>query len=72
MRDVDNNLGTMSNSWERQVEAGAFGVPQDLGNERGHARQRARPARRARENDGSGIKSKRARLPEYSPIGRDR
>ena len=54
------------------MEVGASGVPQDLGNERGRVRQRARPARRARENDGSGIESKRARLPEYSLTGRDR
>ena len=72
MRDVANNLGTTSDSWERQVEAGASSVPQDLGNERGHARRRARPARRAGENDGSGIESKRARLPKYSLTGRDR
>ena len=31
------------------MEAGASGVPQDLGNERGHTRRRARPARRAGE-----------------------
>ena len=49
MRDVVNNLGTASDSWERQVEAGASGVPQDLGKLRGHTRRRARAARRARE-----------------------
>ena len=54
------------------LEAGASGVPQDLGKLRGHARRRARPSRRAGEKDGSGIESKRARLPEYSPTGRDR
>ena len=67
-----NNLGTTSDSWERQVEAGASGVPQDLGKLRGHARRRARPARRAGEKDGFGKESKRARLPEYSLTGRDR
>ena len=72
MRGVANNLGTTSNNWERQVEAGASGVPQDLGKLSGHVRRRARAARRARENDGSGTESKRARLPEYSPTGRDR
>ena len=35
-------------------------------------RRRARPTRRAREKDGSGKESKRARLPEYSPTRRDR
>ena len=30
-RSMTNNLGAMSDSWERQVEAGASGVPQDLG-----------------------------------------
>ena len=72
MRGVANNLGTTSDSWERQVEAGASGVPQDLGKLRGHARRRARPTRRAGQNDGSGLESKRAHLPEYSPTGRDR
>ena len=72
MHGVANNLGTMSDSWERQVEAGASGVPQDLGKLRGHAHRRAQPARRSGEKEGSGIKSKRARLPEYSPTGRDR
>ena len=67
-----NNLGTTSDSRERQVEAGMSGVPQDLGKLRGHARRRARPARRAGEKDGSGLESKRARLPEYSPTGRGR
>ena len=67
-----NNLGAMSDSWERQVEAGASGVPQDLGKLRGHARQRARPARRAGKKDESWLESKRARLPEYSPTRRDR
>ena len=68
---VANNLGTTSDSWERQVEAGAFGVPQDLGKLRGHARRRARPARRAGEKDGSWKESKRARLNGSSPTGRD-
>ena len=72
MRDVANNLGTTSDNWERQVEAGAAGVPQDLGKLRGHARRRARPARRAGKKDRSGLESKRAWLPEYSPTGRDR
>ena len=67
-----NNLGTMSDSWERQVEAGASGVPQDLGKLRGHARQRARPARRAGEKDGPRKESKRAQLHGSSPTGRDR
>ena len=67
-----NNLGTRSDSRERQVEAGMSGVPQDMGKLRGHACQRAQPARRAREKDGSGLESKRARLPEYSPIGKGR
>ena len=71
-RSVANNLGTTSDSWERQVEAGASGVPQDLGKLRGHARRRALPAKRAGEKDGSGKESKRARLHEYSPTGRDR
>ena len=71
-RGVANNLGTTSDSWERQVEAGASGVPQDLGKLRGHARRRARAARRAGEKDGCLMESKRARLPEYSPTGRDR
>ena len=48
------------------------GVPQDLGKLRGHARRRARPARRAREKEKSGLESKRVRLPKYSPTGRDR
>ena len=39
---------------------------------RGHVCQRAQLARRAGEKDGSGKESKRARLPEYSPTGRDR
>ena len=72
MHSVADNLGTTSDSWERQVEAGAFGVPQDLGKLRGHARQRARPTRRAKEKDVFGKESKRARLPKYSPTGRDR
>ena len=72
MRSVANNLGTMSDSLERQVEVGASSVPQDLGKLRGHMRRRARPTRRVGENDGSSIESKRARLPEYSPTGRDR
>ena len=72
MCGMANKLGTASDSWEREVEAGASGVPQDVGKLRGHARQRARPARRAGENDESGLESKRARLPEYSPTGRDR
>ena len=72
MRSVANNLGTTSNSWERQVEAGASGVPQDLGKLMGHARRRARPARRAGEKDGSWKESKRARLHEYSPTRKDR
>ena len=67
-----NNLGTTSDSWERQVEAGASGVPQDLRKLRGHARRRVRPARRAGEKDGFGKESKRAHLPEYRPTGRDR
>ena len=54
------------------MEAGASGVPQDLGKLRGHAQQRAQPARRAGEKDGFGKESKRARPPEYSPTGRDR
>ena len=41
MRDVANNLATTSDSWERQVEVGASGVPQDLRKLRGHMRQRA-------------------------------
>ena len=53
------------------MEAGASSVPQDLGKLRGHVRQRARPARRAGEKDGSGKESKRAHVPKYSPIGRD-
>ena len=72
MRDVANNLGTTSDSWERQVEADASGVPQDLGKLRGHSRRRARAARRAGKKDGSGLESKRAQLPEYSQTGRDR
>ena len=59
MHDVANNLGTTSDSWERQVEAGASGVPQNLGKLRGHAHRRARPARRAGEKDGSGIESQK-------------
>ena len=38
MRSMANNLGTTSDSWEHQVEAGAFGMPQDLEKLRGHAR----------------------------------
>ena len=72
MRGVASNLGTKSDIWERQVEAGASGVPQDLGKLRGHALQRVQPARRAGEKDGSGMESKRARLPESNPTGRDR
>ena len=72
MRSVVNNLGTTSDSWERQVEAGASGGPQDFNKIRGHACRRARPGRRAGENNGSGIESKRAQLPEYSPTGRDK
>ena len=72
MHGMANNLGTTSDSWERQVEAGASSMPQDLGKLRGHARRRARPARRAGEKDGFGKESKRARLLEYSPTGRDR
>ena len=37
-RDVANNLGTTSDSWERQAEAGASGVPQDLRKLGGYAR----------------------------------
>ena len=59
-------------SWERQVEAGASCVPQDLGKFRGHVRRRAQATRRAREKDESGRQSKRAQLPESSPTGRDR
>ena len=44
---VGSNLGTTSDSWERQVDSSGFGVPQDLGKLRGHTRRRARPARRA-------------------------
>ena len=72
MCSVANNLGTTSDSWEHQVEAGASNVPQDLGKLRGHARRRVRPARRAEEKDGSGKESKRARLHKYSPTRRDR
>ena len=72
MHSVANNLGTTSDSWERQMEAGASGVPQDLGRLRGHARRRAQPARRAGEKDRSGKESKRARLHKYRPTGRDR
>ena len=67
-----NNLGTMSNNWERQVEAGASDIAQDVGKLRGLAHQRARATRRAGENDGSGMESKRARLPDYSPTRKDR
>ena len=67
-----NNLGTTGDSWERQVVASASDVPQDLGKLRGHARQRAQPARRAGEKDRSERESKRARLPEYNPTKRDR
>ena len=49
MRGVEDDLGTMSDSWERQVEVGASGVFLDLGKLRGHACQRARAARRAGE-----------------------
>ena len=66
MRGVANNLGTTSNSLERQVEAGASGMPQDLGKLRGHVHRRARPTRRAGENDGSGKESKRVHLPKYT------
>ena len=31
VRGVANNLGIMSDSWERQVDARASGVPQELG-----------------------------------------
>ena len=72
MHNVANDLGTTSDSWERQVEAGASSVPHDLGKLRGHSRQSARATRRARKKDGSGLEFKRARLPEYSPTRRDR
>ena len=72
MHGVANNLGTTSDSYESQVEAGASDVPQDLGKLRGHARQRAQLARRAREKDRSRLESKRAHLPKHSPTGRDR
>ena len=48
------------------------GVPKDLGKLRGHARRRARPARRAGEKDGIGLECKRGHLPKYSLSGRDR
>ena len=54
MHSVANNLGNTSDSWERQIESDAFGVPQDLGKLRGHACQRVRPARNAEKKDGSG------------------
>ena len=72
MRSVANNLGTTSDSWGRQVEAGASGVPQDMGKLRGHACRRARSDRRAGEKDGFGKEPKSACLHEYSPTGRDR
>ena len=53
-RSGANNLETKSDSWKRQVEAGASGVPQELGKLKGHARRRAQPARRAGKKDRSG------------------
>ena len=72
MHSVANNMGNISDKWERQVEASASSVHQDLGKLRGHARRRARAARRAGENNGSVMESKRAHLPEYSLMRRDR
>ena len=46
------------------MEAGASGVPHDLGKLRGNVHQRARPTRRAQEKDGSRKESRRARLPK--------
>ena len=64
-----NNLGTTSDSWERQVEAGASGVPQDLGKLRGHARRRARPARRAEERTDLGWNPKGRSYPNQARLG---
>ena len=55
------------------MELGTSGVSQDLGKLRGHARQRARAARRAGENDGSGWNPKGRGYPNQArPRGVDR
>ena len=64
-----NNLGTTSESCERQMEASVSGVPKDLEKLRGHARRRARAARRAGEKDGYEMKSKRAQLTDIARLG---
>ena len=51
------------------MEASASGVPQDLGKLRGHARQRARPARGARKRTDLERSSKGRVYPNIAPLG---
>ena len=70
---MGNNLRTTNDSWEHQVKAGMSSVPQDLGKLGGHARRRARPARRAGKRTDLGRNPKRSVYPNIArPGGIDR